>query len=42
MVNDVVVYKLWGGNPLVDENRETKNPLGPLQSPEGVLIEIVK
>lgn len=39
MVDDVVVYKLWGGNPLIDEGRETKNPLGPLQNAGDLFIE---
>jgi hypothetical protein len=32
LVNDTVVYKIWGGNPIIDEQRDTKNPLGPLQN----------
>jgi hypothetical protein len=32
LVNDTVVYKLWGGNPIIDQQRDTKNPLGPLQN----------
>ncbi len=32
LVDNTVVYKLWGGNPLVDEEREEVNPLGPLQN----------
>jgi hypothetical protein len=31
LIDDVVVYKLWGGKPAIDEYREAKNPLGPLQ-----------
>ncbi len=31
LVNGTVVYKLWSGNPTIDEVRETTNPLGPLQ-----------
>ncbi|MEW6571825.1 MAG: hypothetical protein AB1390_11775 [Nitrospirota bacterium] len=42
LVNDVVVYKLSGGNPVIDELRETKNPLGPLQSSEDLLIDITR
>jgi hypothetical protein len=42
IVNDVVVYKLWGGDPIVHQNRRTKNPLGPLQTSEGLLIDITK
>ena len=33
MVNGVVVYKQWGGNPDIDSTTITINPLGPLQSP---------
>ncbi len=29
---DLVVYKLWGGQPLIKEREEARNPLGPLQS----------
>ena len=28
---DMVVHKLWGGQPVVHEIEETVNPLGPLQ-----------
>lgn len=33
MLNGVVVYKQWGGNPSIDSTTITKNPLGPLQNP---------
>lgn len=33
MVNGTVVHKFWGGTPGIDEDREVKNPLGPLQDP---------
>ncbi len=29
--NDVVVYKLTGGQPAIHEREQTKNPLGPFQ-----------
>jgi hypothetical protein len=29
--DDVVVYKLWGGRPVIREVSESHNPLGPLQ-----------
>ncbi|MBE0619508.1 MAG: hypothetical protein IH605_02840 [Burkholderiales bacterium] len=29
--DDVVVYKLTGGQPVIHEHEENKNPLGPLQ-----------
>ncbi|CUA96119.1 hypothetical protein [Thiomonas bhubaneswarensis] len=31
VVNDRVVYKLWGGQPDISEVEVTRNPLGPLQ-----------
>jgi hypothetical protein len=31
LVNDVVVYRTWGGQPLVNETEVRTNPLGPLQ-----------
>ncbi len=37
IVNDSVVYKLWGGKPIIDEGKEIKNPLGPLQDPSDLL-----
>ncbi len=31
IVRGVTVYKVWGGDPQLEEFREKKNPLGPLQ-----------
>jgi hypothetical protein len=31
MVNDVVVYRAWGGQPVVNEVEVNTNPLGPFQ-----------
>jgi len=31
MANDVVVYRAWGGQPLVNQVDIERNPLGPLQ-----------
>ena len=31
LVENKVVYKLWSGNPMLDEVKAKKNPLGPLQ-----------
>lgn len=31
LVNDVVVYRAWGGQPLINELDVINNPLGPLQ-----------
>lgn len=30
-VNDVVVYRTWGGQPLIKETEQATNPLGPFQ-----------
>lgn len=30
-VNDLVVYRSWGGQPAVNETEDINNPLGPLQ-----------
>lgn len=42
MVDGTVVYKLWGGNPLVDEDTERRNPLGPLQEPEDLVRDAIR
>jgi hypothetical protein len=31
LVNDVVVYRSWGGQPHLEETNVRRNPLGPLQ-----------
>lgn len=31
LANDVVVYRAWGGQPVINEVEESRNPLGPLQ-----------
>ena len=31
LINDVVVYRAWGGQPRIDETEIKTNPLGPLQ-----------
>ena len=41
IVNNIVVSKLWSGEPNIDKNRQTKNPLGPLQDAGGLLINTV-
>lgn len=40
--DDLVVYKLSSGAPMNDELRDTKNPLGPLQSPDKFLWTITQ
>ena len=37
MKDGLVVYKLSSGSPMTDEFRDSKNPLGPLQSPDRFL-----
>ncbi len=36
-VDNVVVYKLWHGSPDINEAREVKNPLGPLQDASDII-----
>jgi hypothetical protein len=37
LVNGTVVYKLWGGTPVIDQTRDEKRPLGPLQSADDIV-----
>ncbi len=37
VVDDVVVEKLWSGEPMIEEVRDTKNPLGPFQDASRLL-----
>lgn len=32
IIEDRVVYKIWGGTPKLDENENKRNPLGPLEA----------
>lgn len=41
IVDNIVVYKLWGGNPLIDQFKETRNPLGPLQNTDDIIRDTV-
>jgi hypothetical protein len=34
ILDETVVYKLWGGEPIIHREEETKKPLGPLQNME--------
>lgn len=38
LINNHVAYKLWSGKPQIDEFSYKKNPLGPLQEPESLVI----
>lgn len=31
LINDLVVYRTWGGQPVVNELEDIRNPLGPFQ-----------
>ena len=42
LIDSTVVYKLWGGDPIIDQHRETKNPLGPLQNAGDILSGAVR
>lgn len=37
LVNDVVVYKLWKGTPMIENTEKQSNPLGPMQNLSGLL-----
>jgi hypothetical protein len=39
-VDDLVVYRSWGGQPAVLETEVTNNPLGPLQDVGPSLLSI--
>ncbi len=41
LVKGKVVYKLWSGNPMLDETKAKKNPLGPLQEMGPSILEEV-
>lgn len=38
LVNDVVVYRAWGGQPSINEIEVSTNPLGPLQDIGPVIL----
>lgn len=42
LIDSTVVYKLWGGDPKIDQHRDTKNPLGPLQNAADILSGAVR
>ena len=39
LVNDVVVYRAWGGQPKLNETEINTNPLGPLQELGPALVK---
>ena len=36
---NVVVYKIWSGQPRIDEDTYQKNPLGPFQEPASIATD---
>lgn len=38
VVEDIIVYKLWGGNPNINVESDAINPLGPLQDAGGGFV----
>ncbi len=38
--NDLVVHKVWGGEPRIDETEDKRNPLGPLQKIDHIVPDI--
>lgn len=40
LIDDSVVYKLWGGRPHIEERKDVVNPLGPLQDPASAVVGI--
>lgn len=39
LINDVVVYKVWGGKPKVETTKKKKKPLGPLQKMDELILD---
>lgn len=42
ITNDVVVYKVTGGQPVIHEHEENNNPLGPLQGSGDAVLGIIR
>ena len=41
IVDDVVVDKLWSGDPYIVQERDTRNPLGPFQDFGGLIMRAI-
>lgn len=39
--DDVVVYKIWSGQPKVQTQEEKRNPLGPLQTADDIVRPVI-
>lgn len=41
MVNNLVTYKLWNGTRYIDELKDSRNPLGPFQGANSLLLNLL-
>jgi hypothetical protein len=41
MDDGLVIYKLYGGKPTIENYEDRKNPLGPLQSTESLMLNLL-
>jgi hypothetical protein len=41
LVNDTVAYKIWGGSPIINTQKDSTNPLGPLQNSGDMIMKAV-
>jgi hypothetical protein len=41
VIDNVIVDKFWSGDPLIVQNRERKNPLGPLQESGALMLHYI-
>lgn len=40
LIDDHVTYKLWSGTPKIEEYKDQRNPLGPLQGASDLLLSL--
>lgn len=41
LVDDHIIYKLWSGTPMIEEYKDQRNPLGPLQGASDLLLGVL-
>jgi hypothetical protein len=41
VVDDTIIYKLWSGVPIIEADKEQKNPLGPFQDAGGLVNRVL-
>lgn len=41
VIDNTVVYKLWGGSRSIDQEKEVSNPLGPFQEAGGMIQRLI-